>query len=165
MRIRIYLIAMSIPIILIALIVLRCTIHRGPHNLFSLYINHYEIDINSGDTRHQIYLGSFLVKNQIRQNPFSQEVHRLGIPVSEKRVWKNFSTGTLTIRCIYSDYVRTYNQNAILINTLDAAKTPDQDRIVIMQRALTILKIEDWHNRNQEMDELMKTVIEKYWKK
>lgn len=165
MRRIIYLVALSIPIILIALIILRCAIHRGPRNLFSLYINHYDIDINSGDGRHQIYLCSFLIKNQIQPNPFSQELRRLGIPVSEKRIWKNFSTGTLNIRCISSHYAKIYGQNASIVKILNAANAPDQDRIDIMQRALAILQIEDWRKRNQEMDDLMKTVIEKYWKK
>ena len=111
MRKRTYFIILSIPTILITLIILRCAILRNHPDFFSLYINHYDIDINSGDGRHQIYICSFRVKNQIHQTTFSQEVRRLGIPVSEKRIWKCFSTGTINIKSLDTPYVKTYNKN------------------------------------------------------
>jgi len=98
-----------------------------------------DIDINSGDLRWQTYLFSLLIKEEIQETYFSREVRRLGIPVGQDRIWEHRIMITLFRRRGYQ-YGGTVVDLAELINILNSTDTSDQDRIAILQRALTALQ-------------------------
>lgn len=133
MKKRTRFIILSVSLILIILLLLPLSGHPA------VYSSIEEIDINSGDLRRQTYLFSLLIKEEIRETHFSREVRRLGIPVGEDRIWENCIMITL-FRRRGNQYGGTVVDLSTLIHILDSTDTSDQDRIAILQRALTALQ-------------------------
>lgn len=112
-----------------------------------------EIDINSGDFRVGMYAGMLPVsRRRIQKTPLSREVRRLGIVIPAKRAWK---PAFMSIRrpsgsdilCTYSLAVSAEN---LLCRVLDQTGTPDEDRRIVLGKAMAALRTQGPFHAEEE---------------
>jgi hypothetical protein len=122
-----------------------------------------DIDINSGDTRHAVYVFSLCAKNEIQESDLSREVRRLGIDVPATRVWKRAFESYLVegshIDYSYGSVVATCGQ---LFSILDETKTPDKERRVVLETLMTSLRTGDPRNAQEQLYLLIDEIGEKH---
>jgi hypothetical protein len=106
-----------------------------------IFSAHEDIDINSGDIRHQVYVCSFRVKDGIEESAFSREVRRLGIAIPTPPVWKRVQTRFLVSSiCVDYTYGPAIGACNSLLAVLTESNASDQDRRIILQKFLATLQ-------------------------
>ncbi len=106
------------------------------------------MDINSGDSRYQEYRGDRLVKSEIRESALSNEARRLGISLPAERKWEPMHRnrpGNWAHGPTYEDYACGFLMGVCndLVRILAEAKTPDDERRVVLEKFLTMLRTGD----------------------
>jgi len=122
-----------------------------------------DIDINSGDTRHGVYVLSLCMKNEIQESDLSREVRRLGIAIPATRVWKRAFESHL-VNQSHTDYsyghvVATCDQ---LLCILDLTKASDQERRVALESLMTGLRTGNPHQAQDQLFLLMDEIGERH---
>jgi len=105
------------------------------------YVKYTDIDLNSGDLRHQGRVCSLVVSTRIEESPLSREVRRLGIAVPANRVWTHAFEGRL-VRGVCADYYygRIFSYGRQLLMLLDLANAADEERRAVVERFITSLR-------------------------
>lgn len=118
------------------------------------------VDLNSGDCKGEKYIFSFKLKNKITTTRFSREVRRLGIDVSDERIWKKMGghSYTLGIGGIHSvGHYNVYDAFNFL-TALDINNISGDDRINAIKEALNLWKKVE----SEEVNNAFKDIINKY---
>ena len=105
-----------------------------------------DFDLNRGDERVYVYVCFLKIKDEIQATPFSQEIRRLDIDVSQERKWMPTHTKLFTIlRKIYINYIYggVPADCNVLIKVFDEVNVPDENRRIILQEIITILQSGD----------------------
>ena len=109
-----------------------------------------EIDINSGDTRHQIRVCSVKTKDEIEQSLLSREAARLAIDIPTTRQWK--SGGMRLIGGSRSAaYGITIGAGDQLVKLLVETNAPLAERRDVLERFLAILRTGTPHEIDREL--------------
>lgn len=127
------------------------------------FVKYADIDLNSGDLRHQVRVCSLVVSTRIEESPLSREVRRLGIPVPANRAWRHAFEGRLVRGvCVDYWYGSVYVQIHTLLSLLDQTKTPDEERRVILTELMTSLQTGDPHVAREQTFILMGDIADKH---
>jgi len=128
--------------------------------LFEAYT---DVDINSGDTRHQVRVFSLTVKTEVEESTLSREIRRLGIDVPPARAWKrDFESHLVNASHIDYAYGRTFAMCHQLLGILDQAKAPDEERRAILETLMKSLRKGDPRKTQDETFLLMAEVGERH---
>jgi hypothetical protein len=122
-----------------------------------------DIDINSGDTRHAVYVFSLCVKNEIQESDLSREVRRLRIGVPATRAWKRAFESYLVegshIDYSYGSVVVTCGQ---LLSILDETKASDEERRIALETLMTSLRTGNPRNAQEQLYLLIDEIGERH---
>jgi len=107
-----------------------------------------DMDINSGDWRYQECRGKRLVKNEMHESALSNEARRLGISLPAERKWKPMHRnrpGGWAHGPTYEDYAYGFVLSVCndVVRILAETKTPDDERHVVLEKFLTMLRADD----------------------
>jgi hypothetical protein len=120
-----------------------------------------QMDINSGDVRDRIYIFGVSVTRKVDETPLSREVRRLGIAIPEAPEWQfmngHSSGGVFSDGWLGSAWAACCG----LVSLLDRTRTPDEDRRVVLQKVLKILKTGSPFDARTEIMLLIDDVAEK----
>lgn len=116
------------------------------------FCTYKDFDLNSGDIRKSSFLCSLLINEKIQKTPFSRELRRLGMPVSEKRKWKRFSMKLPNVGS--RTYVEYRGAGAIhtclgLPIVFDEFEISNEKRRIVLQKALLFLQEEQYDEINK----------------
>ena len=107
---------------------------------FMVFEMRSSLDINSGDVRQERAVFRVKLTDTTRASEFSTEAHRLGIATAGQPVWKVMHRQGLRKRHRSSDYLSAAHEVDLLVRFLDTLKTPDDERQVILEKALRNLQ-------------------------
>jgi hypothetical protein len=119
-----------------------------------IFSEHMEIDINSGDTRCQVRLCSLKVVDRIDESLLSREAHRLGIDMPATREWKSGGTRFFGGEG-YSPYGLILGAGDHLVERLNETNTPDQERRVILEKFMRVMRTQVPHEIDRELSRLL----------
>ena len=118
-----------------------------------LFSRYWDIDTSSGDTRERtVFLGR-QIRERVKESLFSHEVRRLHIHTPEVRVWK--STGVSTLHgWTMGPYSGADSDCNFLVQMFDVMRASDEDRIDVLQKALSNLRAGELDATDQLIEEV-----------
>jgi hypothetical protein len=108
-----------------------------------VFSSNWEMDINSGDLRHQACIFCMPGNGRPYESPLSHEIRRLGIAIPATRVWKRIGQSCIVQRIsINYVYRHVLLECDDLLDTLDEVEAPDEERRAVLESLMTSLRIE-----------------------
>ena len=119
---------------------------------------HTDIDIMSGDIRHQRYVAFFLVDKKVLPTGFS-ELSRTLFADQPKPVWRRASTEPILRSRISYGFNRTISECSTLLKLFVVYDVPESEQLLLMRKFRNFLRESKPRQFTEELEEL-ETLLE-----